>query len=131
MKRSRRAFLRGALGAAAALALPLTSQQVAAACTDDGTCPRAIRGGAPATAGILARPAGDPSFEPFWVSTFLPTKLWPTATEVVSPIETVQPDKIFRVDAPQRGYRLFVWDPRQDRHIYLGSEAVGPADTPF
>ncbi|MDP8924187.1 MAG: L,D-transpeptidase [Chloroflexota bacterium] len=128
MKRSRRAFLRGALGAAAALALPLTSQPIAAACTEDAGAARDTCG---ETAAILERPAGDPSFEPFWVTTFLPTKLWPTATEVESPIETVQPDRLFRVDRPQRGYRLFVWDPRQNRRIYIGAEAVGPAEAPF
>ena len=132
MMRSRRAFLRGALGAAAALALPVTTARPAAAiCTDEDAGSRAICGDASATIGILERPAGDPSFEPFWVSTFLPTKMWPTATEVESPIETVQPEKLFRVETPQRGYRLFVWDPRQNRHVYLGAEAVGPADTPF
>ena len=131
MKRSRRAFLRGALGAAAALALPLTTQPVAATCTENDAGPRSICGESTAPAGILERPAGDPSFEPFWVSTFLPTKLWPTATEVDAPLETVRPDRLFRVETPQRGYRLFVWDPRQNRHVYLGAEAVGPADTPF
>src|SRR5918998_5083049 len=102
MKRSRRAFLRGARGAAAALALPLTTQPVAAACTENEAGPRGICGDTGATAGILERPAGDPSFEPFWVTTFLPTKLWPTATEVDDPIDMVQSEKLFRVERPQR-----------------------------
>ena len=29
------------------------------------------------------------------------------------------------------GYRLLVWDPRENRHVYIGSEAVGPAESPF
>jgi hypothetical protein len=127
-KRSRRAFLRTAVGAAvAALALPLTADSAVASCVDD-TGPRVVCG---EPAGAIDRPAGDPSFSPFWVSTFLPTKLWPTASEVEAPLESIGAEKLFRVEAPQRGYRLLAWDPRQNRHVYLGSEAVGPADTPF
>lgn len=127
MSISRRSFLRAAAGTVAALALPLTSRPAAACAPDDGSGPRDICG--PSAA--VARPAGDPSFEPFWVSTFLPTKLWPTASEVAAPIGDAEPGKLFRVDAPQRGYRLLVWDPRENRHMFIGSEAVGPADTPF
>jgi hypothetical protein len=129
MKHSRRAFLQGAVAAAAgALALPLAPAPSVAACSEEQAGPSGICGGSVA---FLDRPAGNPSFQPFWVSTHLATKLWPTAAEVAEPLDAVGTEKLFRVDAPQRGYRLFVWDPRRNRHGYLGAEAVGPADAPF
>ncbi|MCC6175144.1 MAG: L,D-transpeptidase family protein [Chloroflexi bacterium] len=119
MNLTRRDFLRTAAATAAVLSLPLTSQPVAAECSpDDPACK-------------VQRPAADPSFEPWWVATHLPTKLWPSATEVAAPVDTVEPGKIFRVEEPQQGYRLHVWDPRENRQVFIGSEAVGPADTPF
>ncbi|MCC7368744.1 MAG: L,D-transpeptidase [Chloroflexi bacterium] len=128
---SRRAFLQAGLaqaGLAAVISLPLATVAAAASCTTDtGDRPFSPCG----SDGVLARPAGDPPFEPRWVATFLPTKLWPTATEIDDSVGPVEPGALFRVDAPQRGYRLFVWDPRENRHVFLGSEAVGPADEPF
>src|SRR6266545_5181178 len=128
MKLSRRLFLRAAATSAAALALPLSPAPMVAACApDDGTGPDELCGNSLPN----ARPAGDPSFEPFWVATHLSTKLWPTATEVVNPVDWTDRGKLFRVDEPQRGYRLLVWDPRENRHAFIGTEAVGPADAPF
>jgi hypothetical protein len=129
MKLSRRLFLRAATGTAAAvaLALPLVPARVAACTTDDGTRPDDSCG---EDVGVT-RPAGDPSFEPFWVTTFLDTKLWPTATEIGSPVDSVDTGKLFRVEEPQQGYRLLVWDPRENRHVFIGSEAVGPTPAPF
>jgi len=129
MKLSRRLFLRAATGtaAAAALALPLVPQTAAACAVEDGT-------GAEdkcASAAGTPRPAGDPSFEPFWVATHLGTKLWETAGSIEGPVDAVEPGKLFRVDEPQQGYRLLVWDPRENRHVYIGSEAVGPIAAPF
>jgi hypothetical protein len=129
MKLSRRHFLRAATGTAAvaALALPLVPR-TAAACeqapgtgTDD-QC---------AAETSTARPTGDPSFEPFWVTTLLGTKLWSSAAALDDPVDTIEPGKLFRVEEPQQGYRLSVWDPRQNRHVFIGSEAVAPTDAPF
>jgi L,D-transpeptidase-like protein len=127
MKLSRRLFLRAAATSAAALALPLTSTPAAACAPDDGSGSAEICG----DRALIARPAGDPAFEPFWVATHLPTKLWPTVSEIAEPVDRTEGGRVFRVDEPQRGYRLLVWDPRENRHVYIGTEAVGPADTPF
>lgn len=127
MKLSRRLFLRAATGAAVALSLPLAPRPVAACSPAEangrtGTCDAAA---------TVPRPAGDPSFESFWVATHLGTKLWPTAMAVDEPVDSVTPGRLFRVEEPQDGYRLLVWDPRENRHVYIGSEAVGPTETPF
>jgi len=128
MKLSRRSFLRAATVTAAALALPLVPQTPALACaTPDGTGADDLCG----AEASVTRPAGDPSFEPFWVATHLGTKMWPTAGSVDDSVGETQAGKLFRVDEPQKGYRLLVWDPRENRHVFIGSEAVGPADAPF
>src|SRR5215213_5567534 len=128
MKVSRRLFLRAATGTVAALALPLAPTPNALACApDDGTGAGNLCG----ESNSVVRPAGDPSFEPFWVSTHLSTKVWPTASSVDGAVGMADLGRLFRVDAPQNGYRLLVWDPRENRHVYIGSEAVGPTDAPF
>ncbi len=128
---TRRHFLRLAAATGAALALPLMPQPAQvwaapAAATEPG-------GVAPVfdAAGLLARPAGDPSFQPWWVQTHLATKLWPSAEEIDVPVERVEPGRVFRVEEPQDGYRLRIWDPRENRQLFIGAEAVGPRDTPF
>lgn len=126
---TRRSFLQAALAATTAgTVLPLVPTPANAFCaeaTSDG--PWSICGDDPTS----MRPAGDPPFEPFWVATHLSTKLWHTAMEVEHEIGTIEPGRLFRVDAPQQGYRLLVWDPRENRHIYIGSEAVGATGAPF
>ena len=128
MKLSRRLFLRAAAGTVAVLALPLTPAQNARACApDDGTDTDELCG----ASNSVTRPAGDPAFESFWVATHLSTNLWPTASSVEGAVGSVDPGRLFRVDAPQSGYRLLVWDPRENTHVYIGSEAVGPTEAPF
>jgi hypothetical protein len=128
MKITRRAFLRTVPAIGAALTLPIPARPASAACRqDDPIGPSEIC----EPTGELARPAGDPPWEPIWVKTFLPTKSWPTAEEVVEPLGDVPADRLFRVDAPQRGYRLLVWNPRENQHFYIGAEAVGPVEPPF
>jgi hypothetical protein len=129
MKLSRRTFLRAATGTAAvvALALPLVPTPAAACTTDDGTGADELCGAEAST----TRPPGDPSFQPYWVATYLGTKLWSTASAVENPVATVDTGKLFRVEEPQDGYRLLVWDPRENRHVFIGSEAVGPTAAPI
>ena len=126
---TRRSFLRAALAASASLAaLPLVSSPVRALCIRDGSDgPTEICG----PTGLVVRPPGDPGFDSFWVATHLETKLWPTASEVDEPVDRIESGRLFRVDAPQDGYRLLVWDPRENRHAFVGSEAVGPIEAPF
>jgi hypothetical protein len=126
---TRRSFVRGALVTTAALAsLPLTAVRARAQC-EEGDASEASTNCGPDPLG--QRPFGDPAFEPFWIATHLTTKLWPTAVAVEAPVGTVEPGRLLRVDAPQDGYRLLVWDPRENRRVFVGSEAVGPADAPF
>src|SRR4051812_47716430 len=103
---SRRLFLRTAATTAAALAIPLTATPtMAAPCTpDQGTGSAAARADPTTT----ARAPGAPSFEPFWVATHLPTKIWPSAEEVDDPVDKIDKGRLFRVDEPQKGYRLLV-----------------------
>lgn len=134
MKLSRRAFLRAAAGSAAALALPLIVSPAAAAPgspslgADDLAAANVVSG---LTFLQQERPAGDPSFQPFWVSNHLKTKLWPDANETLNPVATIEPGRLFRVEEKQDGYRLAIWDPRENQRLYVGAEAVGPAETPF
>ena len=126
---TRRSFLRAALAASASLAaLPLVPARARAFCVEEGSDgpPEFCSTGLP-----TARPSGDPGFQPFWVATHLETKLWPTPSEINTPVEQIELGRLFRVDAPQNGYRLLVWDPRENRHAYVGSEAVGPVEAPF
>lgn len=130
MEVTRRRFLRTSIGAGAALlALPLHSGPAGAmACaTDDGAGPSELCG----TADLLERPSGDPSFQPAWVKTHLPTKSWATADDVETPLGEISEGRLFRVDAPQRGHRLLVWNPRRNEHHFVGAEAVGPVESPF
>ena len=127
MRLTRRAFLRTVPTVAAGLALPVPALPSSAFCATDGPSGPAELCGE----GELIRPAGDPPFESWWVRTHLATKTWPTPHEVDSPVASVASGKLFRVDSAQRGYRLLVWDPRINEHVYIGVEAVGPVDPPF
>ena len=128
MKISRRAFLRTVPAVAAALTLPIPTASASASCTPgDLSGPAELCG----SAGMVARPAGGPGFESWWVRTFLPTKTWPTASEVNEPVSSAAEGRHFRVDGLQQGYRLPVWDPRRNEHVYIGVEAVGEVDPPF
>lgn len=128
MTMTRRAFLLSVSSTVAALALPIQASPVRASCpSDDGVGPAGLC----APPEQMVRPPGDPSFDPWWVQTHLQTKAWPTPTEVNDPLSAVPEGRIFRVDGPQRGYRLLVWDPRANEHVYIGAEAVGPVDPPF
>ncbi|HYU20875.1 MAG TPA: L,D-transpeptidase [Chloroflexota bacterium] len=128
MEVTRRAFLRTVPAIAVALALPIPSVPGAAAClTDDASGPAEVC----EPGGLVARPAGDPPFQSWWVKTFLATKTWPTPDETVEAVDTVPEGRHFRVEGRQRGYRLPVFDPHMGEHVYIGAEAVGPVDPPF
>jgi hypothetical protein len=128
MRLTRRGFLQTATAMAASLALPIPAPTASAACsTEDVVGSTEVCG----TSGLVVRPAGDPGFQSWWVKTYLPTKLWPTAEEVREPLGETAEGRHFRVDGPQRGYRLPVWHPRDNQHMFIGAEAVGPVDPPF
>jgi hypothetical protein len=124
MAMTRRIFLRAAVATGAALALPLIPAvpvpRVAAEETEDGAAP----------AVEVLRPVGPPGFTPWWVQTFLKTKTWPSADALAEPVETIEPGRVFRVDGPQEGYRVPIWDARENRWVYIGVEAIGPVGTP-
>jgi hypothetical protein len=130
MAMTRRAFLRTAGATGAALALPLLpalpTPSVAACETDDESgardqCDPNV---------TVTRPAGPTGFEPWWVQTFLKTRIWPSADETVESLETVEPERLFRVEGAQEGYRVPAWDARENRLVYIGVEAIGPVGTP-
>ena len=100
MKISRRAFLRTVPAVAAALTLPIPTAPASASCTPGDLSGPAELCGSP---GMVARPTGDPGFESWWVRTFLPTKTWPTASEVNEPVASVAEGRHFRVDGLQPG----------------------------
>ena len=127
IRRTRREFLRAAPLALAALAAPWASsgQNRAMAC-EDGLS------GLPSVCGaIVDSPDGAvPGFQPSWVRVFLSTRIWPTGYELDNPIGNARVGQYFRVQAPQDGPRLRVWDPRENRMVYVGAEAVGPVGPP-
>jgi hypothetical protein len=128
MAMTRRTFLRAAAATGAALALPLVPAvpvpRVAAEESEEG----APEDDPPGPA--LLRPVGPPGFEPWWVQTFLATKTWPSADALADPVESIEVGRVFRVDGPQEGYRVPVWDARENRWVYIGTEAIGPVGTP-
>jgi hypothetical protein len=124
MRASRRQFLRTLPLVGAALAGPWSAglDRVVNACVESA---------APGLAcGTTTTAADEPAFQPWWVQTFLPTKLWPTAYEIDQSIGEAEVGQVYRVQAPQNGYRLRVWDPRANRVLYIGAEAVGPVGAP-
>jgi hypothetical protein len=128
---TRRGFLRSAAAIGAALALPLVpalpTPRVLAEEAEGEPGPGARSGPEPA----VLRPMGPPGFHPWWVQTFLATKLWPSADEVAEPVESVDVERFFRVEGPQEGYRVPVWDARENRIVYIGVEAIGPVGAPI
>ena len=134
MAMTRRAFLdtvgRTIAATGVALALPLVPALTTPALA---ACEPGAEGAAAENCkpeGNVLRPAGPPGFEPWWVSTFLNTKLWPNADELSESVDAVEPGRLFRVEAPQEGYRLPVWDARENRIVYIGAEAIGPVGAP-
>jgi hypothetical protein len=120
-------MIRASVGAAAcAVALPLVPTVSACGLDEEGGGPDYCR----ASVAPVHAP-GPAAFEPWWVATFLPTRVWATPFELERPLADVASGRLFRVDGPQDGYRLPVWDPRRNEHVFIGSEAVGPADPPF
>ena len=127
MKLSRRLFLRAASGAAAALALPTDVRRPPPARRTTAPDPTTICGPSPASGPAGRRPAvrvvlgrHPPRDEAL-----------ADGVAVEGDVGSVDPGRLFRVESPQAGYRLLVWDPRENRHVFIGSEAVGPVESPF
>ena len=99
MAMTRRGFLRTAVAAGAALTLPLVPAVADAARRWLGDRGEAASAEACDRDVEVRRPTGPPGFEPWWVQTFLATKLWPSADETVEPLETVE----HRAVLPGRG----------------------------
>jgi hypothetical protein len=123
--RTRRDFLKTVPLAAAALAAStgLGQTSIAAACTDQV-------GPHGQLCGMLEEARPPANFEPWWVKVFLPTLVWPTMYELDNPLGKAEFGQWFQVQAPQQGSRLRVFDPRNNRVVYVGAEAVGPVGAP-
>lgn len=78
----------------------------------------------------VAREVAGP-YATWWVRAHSKTKLWPDAEESAKSNGNVDVGQYFRVEAPQQGFRLSVWDPRTDSRQWIGTEAVGPVDPPY
>ena len=108
---TRRGFLRTAVAARRGAGAPHCCRPcrrpVAAACEAEGEpaasepCGRDVK---------LSRPPARAGFQPWWVQTFLKTKLWPSPDETMEPLETVD-----RAVLPDRGAAGGVPTPRLGR----------------
>jgi hypothetical protein len=108
--------------AALAAPLALNSPRTAAACTDVGSAE---------VCGVSAlAEAAPPDYKPWWVQVHLPTLLWPNLREIDNAIGKAEAGRLFQVQAPQDGSRLHVFDPRTNKLVFIGAEAVGPVGAP-
>jgi hypothetical protein len=64
------------------------------------------------------------------VRVFSETLVWPTPEERDNPLGPAELGQYFRVQEPQDGPRLRVWDPRGDRLAYVEARSVGPVGVP-
>ena len=128
-RRTRREFLRTVSAAAAAATLwKVGAAEPAAACSD------LTEGLSDPCAGIIDRPRGGISiadFEPTWVQTHMPSRLWAEPYDIVEPLAEVEPGQYFEQLEPQDGPRLRVWDPRENRIAFIKAETVGPVGKPY
>jgi hypothetical protein len=113
--------------AAGTLALPptLASPRAVYAREDDRSGPAGLYSGLEESEAVA-----PPDYEPWWVRVFLATRLWPTQHELDNPVGRAEQGQYFRVEVPQNGPRLRVFDPRSSELVYIGAEAVGPVDPP-
>jgi hypothetical protein len=82
-------------------------------------------------AGVIDRPQGGiAGFEPYWVQSYQPSRLWAERYDIVEPLTEIEPGQFFEVIEPQDGPRLRVWDPRQNRLAFIKADTVGPVGKP-
>jgi lipoprotein-anchoring transpeptidase ErfK/SrfK len=66
----------------------------------------------------------------WWVRAHSRTETFNEGRDSREPSEEIAPGRFFRVEAPQDGWRLKVWDPRHDIQTWIPATAVGPVDPP-
>jgi hypothetical protein len=66
----------------------------------------------------------------WWVRAHSRAQAFNEARDSGEPTEEIEPGRFFRVEAPQNGPRLKVWDPRHDVQRWIPATAVGPVDPP-
>ncbi|HEY3117044.1 MAG TPA: L,D-transpeptidase [Chloroflexota bacterium] len=80
-------------------------------------------------------PAADPTpaasgFSPFWVAPFHSTTLWSGNGPSAPAFGPAPLGLQLRVDTPQNGSRLFVWNPVTQGWAWVDANAVGPVGAP-
>lgn len=82
--------------------------------------------------GTVQFPAGvvADEFRPYWVQTHTPTSLWsgPTGEGII--FGPIRAWSYLRVETPQDGPRLYVWNPLTEGRAYIDALAVGPSGEP-
>ena len=80
---------------------------------------------------MIDRPDGGiAGFEPWWVKAFKPAQLWPGQYDIDGALADVEIGQYFQVIEPQDGPRLRVWDPRENRIVFIKADTVGPVGAP-
>ena len=69
-------------------------------------------------------------FEQFWVAVHRATGLWSGVGQGGELFRLVPPGVRFQVALPQKGPRLYVWDPATENYAYINALDVGPASPP-
>lgn len=70
----------------------------------------------------------ESQFEEVWVAAHTPTMVWTGLEDSAPPLRLAPQWSNFRVVAPQRGRRLYVWDPEIDGYAWVDARDVGPVD---
>lgn len=82
------------------------------------------------TAPVAGQGTAPPGFSAWWVAPFRSTTLWAGAAPPAQAFGPAPLGLRLRVDAPQSGPRLFVWNPLTQGNAWVDANAVGPVGTP-
>jgi 3D (Asp-Asp-Asp) domain-containing protein len=72
--------------------------------------------------------ASASAFGEYWVAAHAETGLWSEPGTDSARLGDAYQLTVFKVVAPQRGERLYVWDPRSDNYAWVDADDVGAVD---